>query len=39
MWPGHKTANGLLATVPAEQIDFKTEKAFLYIPAISVKSA
>jgi hypothetical protein len=29
----------LLATVPAEQVDFKAGKAFLYIPAITVKSA
>jgi len=29
----------LLATVSAQQNDFKTENVFLYIPAVTVKSA
>jgi len=37
--PGAIFAKWLLATVPAEHYDFKTEKAFLYIPAITFKSA
>jgi hypothetical protein len=37
--PGAIFTKWLLAMVPAEQIDFKTEKVFLYIPAFTAKSA